>query len=267
MRATIVAGMSCASMLAPGAWARDDQHCAAAQFAPVNAWLAKHPWPNGETRPDALVADACNTTRIGSVRSIVAAAYRPQIEDDVGEWNTIVAVVEPRRGRVLAVFTGTIGDGDGGVISQGSLRIDTARYDLAPGVRAFGVDVSSHPTRASCGESGAGPFRTLYVQDGSSLRPVLDVTLSSWRVVSGKACPNVAKDDEFGIIERTRQTISVTSQATNGYANLVLNQTIDEAPAPRKHIMLRYDGSHYRATDADNEKSTISPDPPRPPPD
>ena len=132
---------------------------------------------------------------------------------------------------------------------QRSLRIDTARYDLAPGVRAFGVDVASQASGPKCAEGGAGPLRTLFVRDGASLRPVLaSLVLSSWRLVSGPACPGAERKDG-AVVEDTATTISVAPHATHGFADLVLASTVDGRPAPRRRLVLHDDGARYIATD------------------
>ena len=258
MRPTVVAGILSAWMLAPTAWAQGGQACTPAQLAPVDVWLTTHPWRIGETNADARVDAACKASPVDKAVVIVAAAYDRGTDYDK---NVVVALVEPHGGRLRSVLTGVIEEDAGMRVMQGSLRIDTARYDLAPGVRAFGVDVSSQASGPKCAEGGSGPLRTLLVQDGASLRPVLaSVVLSSWRLVSGPACPsNERKDD--AVIEDTATTISVTPHATRGFADLVLASTVDGHSMPRMRAVLRYDGSRYGATDDRLWPGVIVPEP------
>jgi len=86
------------------------------------------------------------------------------------------------------------------------------------------------------------------VQDGASLRPVLaSVVLSSWRLVSGPACPGAERQDE-AVIEDTATTISVAPHA-HGFADLVLAGTVDGRAAPRRRLVRQYDGARYGAQD------------------
>ena len=150
-----------------------------------------------------------------------------------------------------SVFIGTLPEDAAIRIGQGSLRIDTARYDLAPGVRAFGIDVTSQASGPRCAEGGFGPLRTLFVQAGRSLRPVLaSVELSSWRLVSGAACVGPEPEDKQDVVvENAATTISVGTQATHGLADLVLASTIDGRAARGRRLVLHYDGASYVAKD------------------
>lgn len=157
--------------------------------------------------------------------------------------------MQPREGKLRSVLTGTIAEDAGMHVGRGSLRIDTARHDLAPGVRAFGVDVASDAPGPKCPGGGSGPLRTLFVQHGASLRPVLtSVELTSWRRVRGPACAWSQGADD-AVIENTVTTIPVASPATHGFADLALASTVDGRPLPRRRVVLRYDGSSHVATD------------------
>lgn len=255
---TIALGLALAAM-APAAFAADDAPCTPAALASVDAWLARHPWRDGRTSPDMRVAAACKSSPTDKAVVIVAAAYG-QGGGDIGDpVNFIAALVEPR-GRVRSTFVGSIPTDAAMALAPGSLRIDTARYDLAPGVRAFGVDVSSSANGPSCPDGGFGPLRTLFVQDGAALRPVLaSVELSSWRRVAGPACAWMDGQDDV-VIENTVTTIAVDSHATHGFADLVLTGRVDGQLAPRLRAVLRYDGSKYVAKDDRIWPGVIVPD-------
>jgi hypothetical protein len=247
-----------ATVLAPAAWAQSEQACTTAQLAPVDAWLARHPWRIGKASPDARVDAACKASPADKAVTIVAAAYDRGTDHDK---NVVVALVEPRDGKVRSILAGVIEEDAGMRVMHGSLRVDTARYDLAPGVRAFGVDVSSQASGPKCAESGTGPLRTLFVQDGASLRPVLaSVVLSSWLLVSGPASPGAERKDD-AVIEDTATTISVAPHATRGFADLVLASTIDGRPAPRRRLVLRYDRTRYGSKDDSLWPDVILPEP------
>ena len=65
-----------AALLAPAAHAMGNaQDCQPEDLAPVDAWLAKHPWRIGATTPDALVASACKLWPFDKRLLIVTAAY------------------------------------------------------------------------------------------------------------------------------------------------------------------------------------------------
>jgi len=245
---------------APAALAAEDAPCAPAALAAVDAWLATHPWREGRTSPDLRVAAACKASPTDPARVIVAAAYGQGGSDFGDPVNFIAALVEPRGRHVRSTFTGSIPTDAAMALAPGSLHIDTARYDLAPGVRAFGVDVTSSAHGPSCPDGGFGPLRTLFVQDGAALRPVLaSVELSSWQRLAGPACAWTEGQDDV-VIQNTVTTIAVDPHVTHGFADLVLSGRVDGHVAPRLRAVLRYDGSKYVAKDDRIWPDVIVPD-------
>jgi hypothetical protein len=128
---------------------------------------------------------------------------------------------------------------------------------LAEGVRAFGLDVTSG-YMANCGDGGWGAVRTLYVQDGANIRPVLeDFIMSHWRFVQGgnPRCMSdeYAKKAPPTVIENQALSISVLKNKTNGYADLMVTaiSSWDNGDKSKKivsHTTLRYDGKKYPNT-------------------
>ena len=222
--------------------AHEPQECDAAPLAAVDAWLAQHPWHAGPTRPDTRVTAACKPSPTDKALTIVAAAYDRGTDYDK---NLVVALVSTR---VVAAFTGAIEEDASMLVRGGSLRIDTARYQLAPGVRAFGVDVSSGKAGPHCADGGSGATRSLFVRDGAALRPVvIGVLLQSWHAEGGMApCPDFAPDTKgLGEIAETTTSLSMLPHATHGFADIALTSVTDLHPGHSKRVVLRYDGSTY----------------------
>ena len=220
--------------LASGVRAADEQACAPEDLAPVDAWLARHPWKLGKTRPDALVTAACKRSPLDANVLIVAAAYA----QDADGKNEIVALVDAKARAVRAAFTDVVLEDT--ATSVAGLRIDTARYDLAPGVRAFGVEVHSRAYVSAAAEFHREGNRTLFVRDGLRLRPVLrGFANATWNAVQGR--------DGRG--EASNWTIAVASTRSHGLADLVVTRTTepdeDGTPALRERSVLHYDGKSY----------------------
>lgn len=132
------------------------------------------------------------------------------------------------------------------------IHIDTSRYTLARGVRAFGLRVRHS------GSSRNNPYANeelrLYVPDGGQLRKVLN-GLETTRE-RGNSDINCS-----GTFEQLRTSITVSHEASsNGLADLVVSQTrmtshaetnaegqcLDrQQPATFKTTTLHYDGSRY----------------------
>lgn len=129
---------------------------------------------------------------------------------------------------------------------RGSTTIDTARYKLADGVRAFGVRNS---LSTSCGGCTYSETKlALYVPSGRTLRPIL----STHVYLSGdgfnvNGCSNA--------LRQVKTTLEPASTVTNGWNDLTLTTTTsyidvdaDEKPcgAPEsKVVKVSYDGKSY----------------------
>jgi hypothetical protein len=131
------------------------------------------------------------------------------------------------------------------------IRIDTARYVLAPESRAFGLRVRYR------GTSHANPFASetlrLYMPQGAKLRQVLgEIEMDR---DSGDWDPQCN-----GRFEQLRAQLSVSRSKTDGMADLALSRTLTQsraqarddgvcsekaAPAHYSTAMLRYDGEQY----------------------
>ena len=228
-----------------------DQDCQPEDLAPVETWLAKHPFVEGSTSPDALVSAACKPSPRDPSLTIVAAAYA-QAPDPPNDKSVVVALVDTQAARVRSVFKGTIAETTNSALRLGNLHLDTAPYDLAPGVRAFGVDVRSIADPPRCAEGGSDTWRTLFVQDGAALRPVLEgFALSSWRYAKDPDCFTVRNDPR--IAQTTRSTIAIGPRGAKGFADLVVTESTDSGSGSRPQrtarYVLHYDGAHYRSDD------------------
>lgn len=145
-------------------------------------------------------------------------------------------------------------------VDTDKLRIDTAQYDLAPGVRAFGLDVIPGPNRKRyCGEDEIGTIRTLFVRDGETIRAIfLDgLPLSFRRFIQGDPeCTNERStaSGPSAIVENIDIKIGIGKVFTNGYANLLItavSSNSDRSQPKRKtlHHELRYDKNIYNNRD------------------
>lgn len=131
-----------------------------------------------------------------------------------------------------------------------TLSLDTARYQLAAGVRAFGVRMEY------TGSSRVNPYSAtvlnLYVEEGQKLRKVLDDLKTSES--NGEWDGNCEGD-----FSQTNRTLSIGKTASKGFATLVLDSksvashsvpkgddcdNTDDKPELKK-TELSYNGSAY----------------------
>ena len=237
----LVAALALLAIASAGHAMGNAQDCQPEDLAPVDAWLARHPWKVGYTQADGLVASACKSSPVDANLLLVAAAYA---QDQEMNKNIVVAVVDTKRNAVRAAYQGVVVEQEFLRIEAGSLRLDTSRYNLAAGVRAFGVDVMSS-VNPVCAPDITISTRSLFVEEAASLRPVLNgLVVESAQTA---ACP---REGQSGTLVVT--TIALSPQSSHGFANLVTTATRRRAHAPDQPAgrgELRYDGTAYRRAD------------------
>lgn len=143
---------------------------------------------------------------------------------------------------------------DGGARLEG-ITIDTARYMLAPGLRAFGVSVSNG-THCTCANSNSTNLK-LYLQHGHRLDNVATIETSSWQAgyETGTEAPPVCTSTAT----QKKTVINIAKTRSHGLADLQLVTTVtaeydfDEDPSkcpaikPTKTTTtLRFDGATYK---------------------
>lgn len=202
-----------------------------------------------------VVSDACKIWPKDNAITLVAVAYHAGAEDAL---NLAVAMTDNGRNTVIASYKGLLGKQADLHLGQNSLNIDTARYDVSKGIRAFGVDVTKG-NFADCGERKPGRVRNLYVLDGDELRPIIEgFYLSCARVVRGSnpACTsseNAAKAPE-PVIETITLKIALGKSVTHDYFDLSvfsISSYDDGSQANREPFQyeLKYDGRQYPLTE------------------
>jgi hypothetical protein len=208
----------------------------------------KEPALGHDADANAVVAAAACRAAPAAHARLVAVAYRSGHLDDL---LLVIAALDPATGQVGASFKGTL-DADPAVkIVSGSLWLDTAAYDLQPGVRAFGLDVTSGLARG-CAGVGSGARRSLFVSQGRFIRPVLqDLPMSEWALIQrGKSACTDSSAPDLTITENFTATLGLAPTSTRGYRDLVVTGTasrndghLDERPPFR--AVLKWDGRVY----------------------
>lgn len=132
------------------------------------------------------------------------------------------------------------------------LSLDTARYSLAPNVRAFGVRMKiGHSPRYA--EGGSNDYLTLFVEEGKKLRPVLsDHAMRSWTMVDSSGCFDQMENSQLPcVIENQTNALALSTTSTNGWRDLdlITTTTLDWENGPGKRGVarkLRYERKKYQ---------------------
>lgn len=243
-------------LLASQAFGRDEQPCDEPSIA--QALRPQMPLQFPVEGISDVIALACKTHPQQSHLTIVALFH--VIKDAQGdlredEKGFVAAVVDTRRRAVQSLYRATLDEDAGIRVNDRSLWIDTARYDLAPGVRAFGVrmDIGYSPR---CADGGTSHYLTLFVPDKNRLRPVLlTKPMSRWEVLGWN--PDDGACMQAGVATTTL-ALTLGGTAKNGWRDLhVTARTESEVFADsavggtnpsslaRWVATLRYDGLRY----------------------
>lgn len=194
-----------------------------------------------------IVAGVCKPWPTNKSRVIAAFAYNAGGEY---EKTLVIAVIDTRTNQIVTAYKSTIQEDSALTVGEKSLRIDTARYDIAPGVRAFGIDITNS-YHQGCVDGGLDTERTLYVPDHKTLRPVLKLyAISYWSYIQGGNPRCGAPEDIAVIIENVGLTLEMNNAVTNGYRDIVVKGSSsrdDGKPTGKGEFsyVLRYDGSEY----------------------
>lgn len=194
-----------------------------------------------------VVASACKPWPHDRNLLLSASAFDTGAEDDK---LLVVAVVDATARRVVSRYQVMVGEDAAVHIGPRSLSIDTARYQLAPGVRAFGVRFASDARGASCPDGIWTDELTLFVAEGKTLRPVMrGMPMSRSEARKGMFC-GAAQELVY---DEARLTLGVAASASRGYADLVVSARVtrfagdQQGAAKTERQTLRYDGKEYRA--------------------
>lgn len=182
-----------------------------------------------------IVAGVCKPWPTNKARIIAAFAYDAGTEY---EKQLLLAVVEGSNNRVVASYKGVIPEDAATEVSSSSLTLDTARYTLSDGTRAFGLRLNTFRDRCTY-EGGFNDELTLFVLAGKTIRPVLTETMSHWTYDGGNRCggEDVPRTD-------ANVLISVEPTISNGFADLRLTAIRNDK---RKSVssIVKYNGERY----------------------
>lgn len=162
----------------------------------------------------------------------------------------VVAMLDARSGRIVGSYAREVGEDASVQFGENSLGIDTAPYQLAKDVRAFGVRFRSAARGASCADGAWEDELTLFVRTADSLRPVLrGLPMSHWEAVKG--C--LGQSDGL-VFDKAELSLGLAPTSSHGFADLTVTARITRESAADDAIgkpkiertTLRYDGNTYQ---------------------
>ena len=199
------------------------------------------------TQDGNIVSESCKSWPYNGDMTLSAFAYDDGVQY---EKILIVVMIDKKAKHVVSSYRSVIGEDAITEVGGSSLQLDTARYQLAKGVRAFGLRFNSSAIGASCGEANWGNELTLLVPEGKKLRPVLNLHMYQQKSIQG--CLSTQVPD--AVWQDAEITISIEKTSTNSFYDLLATATIttnsNGAPigntkARVEHHVFRYNGKYY----------------------
>ncbi|MDG0856794.1 hypothetical protein [Roseateles puraquae] len=242
MRGVIVLLLGLAAALAQ---ARDISGCTPGIESALRALNPKQPITG------ALVSAQCKGWPPGRGKVLAAVMAFEQAPRPDRRWVGVLALVNTQRLQLLNSHRFEIAEESGIGVDDNSLRLDTAPYDLAPGLRALGLRYASSAPGPSAADAGFGDELTLFVPEGHTLRPVFGMSMLRTRAVEGclGKCPHAAWDT-------ASFTIAIGPPGPMGWNDLHVTATVvrnsaaataqADATPQRQRLVYRYTGNAYR---------------------
>lgn len=205
---------------------------------------------NSSTQRHNIVSESCKSWPYNERMMLAAFAYDAGVEY---EKKLIVAMIDKKTKRIVSTYRRIIGEDAVTRVGDYSLKFDTARYQLAEGVRAFGLRFNNSAQGPSCGEANWNDELTLLIPDGKHLRPVFN--LYTYRQQSIQGCLSVQVPD--AIWQDANITIGIEKSNNDGFYDLLATATISHFSNGaslenlKDHVeryVFRYNGKIYKSS-------------------
>jgi hypothetical protein len=180
---------------------------------------------------------------------IAAVAYQTGNDESISNGRTIMlgtALYDLSSKKLMAHHLMDTSDEGGIRLAESGISIDTARYDVVPGNRAFAVRLNkAYYTSQTLAEGGANDYFNLFVFDGKDIQQLIaDMPLFYWEMDPVRG--SYSEDDPTS--EKAQFSITVAGTSKNGYKDLILSSKTRPSGRKLSH-KISYDGQHY-ATDS-----------------
>lgn len=215
------------------AYARDDERC----DSNTAALVMKHfniP-DSGEIRDSACKIWPYDKNKVLAVIAYAPAGYDFAVSDYPLPY--YVAVIDSKASAITAGYQGGIVE-DGAIqVTEYTLKWDTARYDVAAGVRGFALRVNAFRQSPAMG-GGFDNQLTLFIIDGRKIRPLIrELNMHEWE------CDIGCGDNNAEVVEK-KVEISVAKEKTNDFADLMLTLSRSDSKKVEAY-RAKYNGSEY----------------------
>jgi hypothetical protein len=172
-----------------------------------------------------LISLVCKQHPLYPERTIVALFHELKdkpVEPSEEKKGFALAVIDIKKNKVINLYRDIIEEDATTRVFGAGLTIDTARYNLAPGQRAFGVRMGiGYSPR--CAEGGENDYLTLFVEEKTQLKPVLkNFAMNSWQITEGSNGCGYGTEDFT--TDNVNLVLGVAKSSTNGWHDLEVTE-------------------------------------------
>jgi hypothetical protein len=189
---------------------------------------------------DALIASACRNWPWRPTWRLSAVAFETGSYDEAWGGRRVGLVLAIHEGD-SRIATHMVEEQEDASIRWGenALWLDTARYDLVAGIRAFGM-IQHTGYSPKCADGSRTSTLTLFVPEGGTLRPVFSMDMSRTLTLRGGCYSEVDIVQQHAAI-----SIALAETTTHGFRDLWISADIS-GPEPRRfRAKVVYDGKRY----------------------
>lgn len=168
-------------------------------------------------------------------------------KNDNGTKRVMLAVYDRKSGSIANIYDYQIYEDPANEVDSNSLKLDTGRYDLAKGVRAFGVRFNSASDGTGAADHWYGDDLSLFVRNDNTLQKVFEESMAYTSLSEGCMKCGDANRGEYG-----KLTIGVLPTETHGFHDLQLVDQAtqiggkDDGKQTVTLSILKFDGQKYR---------------------
>ncbi len=221
--------------------AYSDNNCSEEVFQTVGKHVGiKNFSSSTEDDQGIVVQNTCKTWPYHPEITLAAFVYtRDNSRPDVK--SVMIAMIDNKTKKITHSFNKIIEED--AVTEFGSLRFDTAKYQLKPNLRAIGVRFYSSARGASCGEAYWNNQLILFVPEKTTLRPILSLYTEQEQSLQG--CLGVPSENS--IWEDAKLSISLKNTLHNSFTELKITAKIEPSFAENAADSLARSAPHVAA--------------------
>jgi hypothetical protein len=176
--------------------------------------------------------------------TIAAVAYNlgaPEKNSPARDIKVAFAAIDTKTHATIAYDLIDVSEDGGTWFHEGSMKIDTGKYDVKQGNRAFALRLQTAYT-PRCADGSSDDYLHMFVLNGQKLSQIVDgVPLYHSEFRGGNPCSD--KSHEV-ILEEVRTSVHLADSGANGYRDLLLTSTV--LPEKERQVeRLRFNGKSY----------------------